>query len=53
MTTASTSPTPTAPPPENAKDRVRQLMQGLQDEICQALEQIDGVSTFRQDAWER
>ena len=54
MTTASTpQTTPTALPPENAKDRVRQLMQGLQDEICQALEQLDGVGKFRQDAWER
>ena len=53
MTTASTPHTPTALPPENAKDRVRQLMQGLQDEICQALEQVDGIGKFRQDAWER
>ena len=52
MSTTSTH-TPTALPPENAKDRVRQLMQGLQDEICQGLEQVDGVGKFRQDAWER
>ena len=52
MTTASTH-TITALPPENAKDQVRQMMQGLQDEICQALEQADGVGKFRQDAWER
>lgn len=52
MTTTSTH-TLTALPPENAKDRVRQMMQGLQDEICQALEQVDGVGKFRQDAWER
>lgn len=25
----------------------------LQDRICRALEQADGVSTFREDAWER
>jgi glutathionyl-hydroquinone reductase len=55
MTSAPSSPqiTPTALPPTDAKDRVRQLMQGLQDEICQALEQLDGVSLFRQDAWDR
>jgi len=55
MTFAPSSPqiTPTALPPTDAKDRVRQLMQGLQDEICQALEQLDGASTFRQDAWDR
>lgn len=52
MTTTSTH-TLTALPPENAKDQVRQMMQGLQDEICQALEQVDGVGKFRQDAWER
>ena len=52
MTTTSIH-TPTALPPENAKDQVRQMMQGLQDEICQALEQVDGVGKFRQDAWER
>ncbi len=54
MTTTSTpQTTPTILLPENAKDRVRQLMQGLQDEICQALEKLDGVGKFRQDAWER
>lgn len=55
MTSApSSSPTPTASlPPTDAKDRVRQLMQGLQDDICQSLEQLDGVSLFRQDAWDR
>ncbi len=54
MTTVSSpQTTPTVPPAENAKDRVRQLMQGLQDEICQGLEKLDGVGKFRQDAWER
>ena len=52
MTTTSTHIL-TALPPENAKDQVRQMMQGLQDEICQALEQVDGLGKFRQDAWER
>ena len=28
-------------------------MQQLQDEICQDLEQSDGISTFREDSWER
>lgn len=27
--------------------------QGLQDSICQALEQADGSATFREDTWER
>lgn len=28
-------------------------MRQFQDELCQALEQIDGVGTFREDAWKR
>jgi coproporphyrinogen III oxidase len=28
-------------------------MRQLQDDICQALEQLDGVATFREDSWER
>ncbi len=28
-------------------------MRWLQDDICQALERLDGVGTFREDAWER
>lgn len=55
MTTTSTpQATPsTSLPPDDAKARVRQLMQGLQDKICQALEQLDGVGKFQQDAWDR
>jgi coproporphyrinogen III oxidase len=32
---------------------VKQFMQRLQDEICQTLEQLDGVSQFQEDSWER
>lgn len=42
-----------SPPPEDAKARVKQLMQNLQDQICQELEQLDGVGKFREDSWER
>jgi len=28
-------------------------MKQLQDKICQALEQLDGVGKFQQDEWER
>ncbi|PPS44032.1 oxygen-dependent coproporphyrinogen oxidase [Chroococcidiopsis sp. TS-821] len=42
-----------SPPPEDAKVRVKQLMQNLQDKICEELEQLDGVGKFRQDSWER
>ncbi len=55
MTTASTPQTTSAQmlPPADAKERVIQLMQHLQDKICQALEQLDGVGKFQQDMWER
>ena len=55
MTTASTpQATPsTSLPPDDAKARVIHLLQHLQDKICQALEQLDGVGTFQEDAWER
>ena len=33
----------TAFPPESAKQRVSQFMKSLQDEICQGLEELDGV----------
>jgi len=37
----------------DAQTRVRQFMQQLQDEICQRLENLDGVSKFIEDSWER
>lgn len=40
-------------PPIDAKARVSQFMRQLQDEICQVLQQLDGVGTFQEDAWER
>ena len=54
MTTTSTpQATSTSLPPDDAKDRVRHLMQGIQDKISQGLEELDGVGKFQQDAWER
>lgn len=55
MTAFSTSETTTSHslPPESSKARVSQFMRQLQDDICQALEQLDGVATFREDSWER
>lgn len=55
MTTASTpdDKLPRSLPPEEAKAKVSQLMQELQDEICQALEELDGVGKFYQDEWKR
>ena len=39
--------------PVDSKARVKQFMQGLQDNICQGLEELDGKATFKQDQWER
>ncbi len=35
------------------KQRFEKFIHGLQDEICTALEQLDGSARFREDAWER
>ncbi|WP_414549519.1 oxygen-dependent coproporphyrinogen oxidase [Anabaena sp. CCY 0017] len=40
-------------PPTDGKTRVRQFMQRLQDEISQQLTELDGVSKFNEDGWER
>jgi len=40
-------------PIANSRDLVKQLMQQLQDKICDALEKLDGVGTFQEDAWQR
>lgn len=55
MNTTLTAPvTQSKPlPPVDAKARVSQLMRQLQDEICQGLQQLDGVAKFQEDAWER
>lgn len=35
------------------KDRARDFFAELQDEICHALERLDGKATFREDLWQR
>ena len=35
------------------KERFLSFIQNLQDEICGALEQIDGQAKFREDLWDR
>jgi coproporphyrinogen III oxidase len=40
-------------PPAGSKEKVKQFMLQLQDNICEALEQLDGSGTFKEDAWER
>ncbi|MBE9181912.1 oxygen-dependent coproporphyrinogen oxidase [Oculatella sp. LEGE 06141] len=61
MTIAFTPQTPLSPSlpldsnlaPTNARARISQFMQQLQDEICEALQQLDGVGQFQEDTWER
>ena len=40
-------------PPSDAKVRVSEFMKQLQDEISQALAELDGVGQFQEDSWER
>ncbi|MBE9177063.1 oxygen-dependent coproporphyrinogen oxidase [Oculatella sp. LEGE 06141] len=40
-------------PPADSRERVRQFMKSLQDQICQTLEQLDGQATFQEDSWVR
>ncbi|CDN12114.1 Coproporphyrinogen III oxidase, aerobic [Richelia intracellularis] len=44
---------PTHLPPADAKTRVSQFMQSLQDKIAEGLEKVDGVAKFQEDSWER
>ena len=55
MTVSTTSKTPTSAPllPADSKNRVSQFMQGIQDEICQGLESLDGIGKFKEESWER
>ena len=40
-------------PPADSRTRVSQFMKGIQDEICQGLEALDGSGKFQEDSWER
>jgi coproporphyrinogen III oxidase len=54
MTNSSTSQTvSTHFPPSDSRQQVSQFLRGLQDQICQRLEQLDGQATFQEDSWER
>ncbi|MFE4106636.1 oxygen-dependent coproporphyrinogen oxidase [Almyronema epifaneia] len=56
MITAASTPqatlSPSLPPPA-AKAQVSQWMQQLQDQICHALQRLDGEGQFQEDTWER
>ena len=43
----------TALPPTDSKERVKQYVQQLQDNICQGLEELDGKAQFQEDNWQR
>jgi coproporphyrinogen III oxidase len=38
---------------ETLKQRARDFFAGLQDEICRAIEKLDGQALFREDLWNR
>ncbi|MFE8602882.1 oxygen-dependent coproporphyrinogen oxidase [Archangium violaceum] len=38
---------------EKLKERMVEFIHGLQDDICGALEQLDGKARFREDSWQR
>jgi coproporphyrinogen III oxidase len=40
-------------PATDSQKRVSQFMQQLQDNICQGLEQVDGLGKFTEDSWQR
>ncbi len=45
------SPTPSLP--ADSRQRVSQFLQGLQDQICKVLAELDGAKSFQEDAWQR
>lgn len=49
----TTAPRTEAFPPADSRERVTQLMKGLQDQICQGLEAADGQARFQEDSWTR
>lgn len=40
-------------PPSDARQRAKQFVQALQDDICIGLEALDGEARFEEDAWQR
>ncbi len=40
-------------PPANSRDRARQLVLSIQEEISAGLERLDGEATFMEESWER
>ncbi len=42
-----------AAPPSDSRQRVSEFLKGLQDEICQGLEHLDGHKSFQEESWIR
>lgn len=40
-------------PPNNAREKAREFVKTLQDQICQGLEAVDGKAKFHEDNWQR
>ncbi|MGI0481265.1 oxygen-dependent coproporphyrinogen oxidase [Geminocystis sp. CENA526] len=40
-------------PPSNSREKAREFVKTLQDNICQGLEAIDGKAKFHEDNWQR
>ncbi len=40
-------------PPSNSRERARELVLDLQDDICKGLEAIDGLGKFKEESWDR
>lgn len=53
QTTATTSNISTHLPPQNSRERVKKFVLDLQDNICTALEKLDGQAKFQEDSWQR
>ena len=51
--TSPKSPSSQSLPPSDAKAKVSAFMKQIQDEISQALAELDGVGQFQEDSWER
>ncbi|NEQ53846.1 MAG: oxygen-dependent coproporphyrinogen oxidase [Leptolyngbya sp. SIO3F4] len=51
--TAVSSTTLSSVPPRDGRDRFKQYVQTLQDDICSSLEDLDGQAQFQEDNWQR
>ena len=40
-------------PPADSRERAREMVMGLQDEICAGLEALDGEGRFNEESWKR